>query len=332
MARVILSILIFLSTICLAQVKKLDMIELRSGKIMVGKVEKIKSESVEFTEYTTTVLYEFKKSEVKKIDLANGEILTFEDFNNDTEGVEQVESQTQTVLAEKDNEPSEGARILVSICVGYAALNMDEVNKDLEDSQNLISSVGGITSSPDEITGGLFLEGNFKIGIGNFNLGVSGSYISSSGSFSYNDISGSFEENYDVSTIEILGLFEILFPIENSPVQPFIQLAGGVGMASAEHLGDFRLYSDPSANISVKNTVDGNYFAGRVKGGLQFVLQNIILEVAAGYRIANAGELKGDHVENGITFQDMPVRDISGNPIEFDYSGLLVTAGVSISL
>ena len=214
--------------------------------------------------------------------------------------------------------------------IGYELLNMNEVNQDLEDSQDLISSAGVIASSPEEVKGGLFLEGNFKYGIGNFNLGITGDYISSSGSFSYNDISGSFEENYDVSAIELLGLLEILIPIENSSFHPFIQLAGGVGFASAEHLGDFRYYVDPSFNLSVKNTVEGNYFSGRITVGLGFDLQKIILEFATGYRIADAGELKGEHVENGITFNDMPVRDISGNAIEFDYSGLFLTAGVSI--
>jgi hypothetical protein len=220
----------------------------------------------------------------------------------------------------------------LGVSVGYGILNMNEVNEDLEDSENLISSAGGITTSPDKVKSGIFLEGNFKYGIGNFNLGITGNYISSSGNFSYNDISGSFEETYDANTIEILGLLEILIPIKNSSIHPFIQLAGGVGIASAEHTGDFVLYQDPSSNISVENTVDGNYFAGRIKGGLGFVIQNIVLEISAGYRLANAGELKGDHVENGTRVKDQPVRDINGNAIEFDYSGLFLTGGISILL
>lgn len=214
--------------------------------------------------------------------------------------------------------------------LGYGITNMNKVNEDLEDSENIISSVGGITKSPDRVKGGIFLEGNFKYGLGNFNLGITGDYISSSGNFSYSDASGSFEENYEASTIEILGLLDITFPMENSTIKPFIQLAGGIGLASAEHLGDFVIFSDPSSNISVKNTVEGNYFAGRVKGGIGFVMQNIILELAGGYRIANAGELQGEHTENGISVNDQPVRDINGNPIEFDYSGIFLSGGISI--
>lgn len=224
----------------------------------------------------------------------------------------------------------------IGFSAGYGFLNMNEVNKDLEFFEGTISSVYGITSSPDEISGGFFLEGSFKYGIKNINLGIMANYISSSGNFTGNfsrsGFTNSFEQNYDVGTIEILALFELIILIENSSIQPFIQLAGGVGFASAEHLSDAKSSFEPIGNFNLKETGNGNYFAGRIKGGLQFVLQNIILELAAGYRIANAGELKGDHIENGVTVKNMPVRDVSGNPIEFDYSGFFLTGGVSILL
>jgi hypothetical protein len=220
----------------------------------------------------------------------------------------------------------------IGFSAGYGFLNMNEVNKDLELFQSLFT---GVTATlPEEVTGGLFLEGNFKYGIRNFNLGITGNYISSSGYFSYSDTYGSYRGNYDVSTIEILALFEAVILIENSSIQPFIQLAGGIGLASAERFGKFVYHADPF--YTVTNTVDGNYFAGRIKGGLQFVLQNIILELAAGYKIAYAGELKGDHIEreymfgNEWTVKNMPVEDINGKAIKFDYSGFLFTGGFSI--
>lgn len=220
----------------------------------------------------------------------------------------------------------------IGFSAGYGIISMDKVNKDLDNSKDALSSAGLFTSAPEKISGGLFIAGNVKYGFGNINIGVDGGYISSSGSFTYNDASGSFNENYDVSTIEILGLIEILIPTSNPIVQPFVQAAGGIGIASAEHTGDFIYYSDPSYNISVKNTVNGNYFSGRIKGGLQFSIQNVVLELAVGYRISNAGELKGDHVQNGIRYENMPVRDINGNALEFDYSGFLFTGGIGIRI
>ena len=102
----------------------------------------------------------------------------------------------------------------LGVSVGYGFLSMSEVNDDLQDTENALSSAGINTSDPDKISGGLLIEGSFKYGIGKFNIGVSADYVSSSGNFTYNDYSGSFEENYDVSTTEVLGLIEIIFPIE----------------------------------------------------------------------------------------------------------------------
>jgi hypothetical protein len=77
---------------------------------------------------------------------------------------------------------------------------MGEVNKDLDDSKDLFSSAGLVSSSPEEVSGGLFLEANAKYRIGDFNLGITANYLSSSGNFKYSDIYGYFEEKYDVST------------------------------------------------------------------------------------------------------------------------------------
>lgn len=330
MTRLIL-ILILISALCLAQSEKLDKIELGSGKIMLGKVEKIKINSVEFTENKSNVLYEFKKSEIRYIDLANGEILTFEDFN-DTKGVEQAVSQIQPDVEEQDRDLFEGSIVIISVGVGYGVLNMTDVNNDLDDSQKIFTDLGLNTNSPDLISGGLFLEGSLKFIIDRFRLGLAVDHISSSGEFRYNDPSGSFEEKYDVSTTEITALFEVLLASKQSRVQPFLRINGGIGLASADHKGDFQIFGSPEFTIDVTNNVSGKYFAGRVQGGVQFILNGAILELALGYRIADAGELKGDHIENGITLEDMPVRDISGNGISFDYSGFLVTAGISILL
>ncbi|MBK7377921.1 MAG: hypothetical protein IPJ03_02775 [Ignavibacteriales bacterium] len=176
------------------------------------------------------------------------------------------------------------------------------------------------------------LKGNFKFSLGQFNLGMAGNYISSTGGFTYSDITGSVEENYEVSTIELLALLDIILGSQNSITKFFIQLSGGYGFASALHTANFKLYQDPSQNFDIEHDISGNYFAGRVKLGLQFQLQNIILEIASGYRIANAGVLKGDLTQNGIKYTNQPVNDISGNGIEFDLSGVLITAGISIQI
>ena len=235
----------------------------------------------------------------------------------------------------QDSDPSAGSIAIISIGAGYGILNMTDVNNDLNDSQNLLNDLGLNTNSPDLITGGLFLEGSLKFIIDQFRIGLAGNYISSTGEFRYSDPEGSFEEKYDVSTIEITALFEVLLASKQSTVQPFLRINGGIGLASVDHIdhkGDFQIFESSEFTINIINNVSGNYFAGRVQGGVLFILNNVILELALGYRIANAGELKGDHIENGITFENMPVRDVNGNAISFDYSGFLASAGISILL
>lgn len=216
----------------------------------------------------------------------------------------------------------------IGVSAGYGSLNMNNVNRDMNDFQKLFEDQGAITSSPDEINGGIYYEGNVKFTLSNTELGISCDYISSSGSFSYEDNSGSFKENYDVSTFEVLALYELIISIENSSFQPFLQLAGGIGFATAERTIDIAVYEDPNFNVSENKSVDGNYFSGRIKAGIGYVLQNIIIEIAGGYRIANAGELKGVTV-NGSTLENKPLYDTKNVAIEFDYSGFIVTAGIS---
>jgi len=220
----------------------------------------------------------------------------------------------------------------LGVSVGYGFLNMSDVNQDLMDIESLISEAGGYTNEPDEVNGGLFIEGNFKYSFGKFNVGITADYISSSGNFKYGDQSGKLEEDYDVSTTEVLALFEIMFPIELSSWQPFVQLAAGVGFANAERTVNFNIY-DPTYNayLNINNKVDGNYFAGRIKAGVNYIIQNIMFEAAAGYRLADAGALTGDLTVNGITESNQEVTDlINDNTIEFNYSGFFVTGGVSI--
>lgn len=220
----------------------------------------------------------------------------------------------------------------IGLSAGYGFLNMDKVNAEMEDSYNIITSAGIYAMEPEKISGGLFLEGNFKYTINNFNLGIEGDYISSTGNFRFNDYAVSFAENYDVKTIEIFGLIEILLPTDNPVIEPFIQAAGGIGIASADFTGSLIDFTNSDNNSNIKSNLDGNYFAGRFKGGMHFIIQKIVLELAIGYRMSNAGELKGDHVINGIRYKNLPLYDINNNGIEFNYSGFLITGGISIHI
>ena len=59
-------------------------IELKSGEVIFGNVIKVKTSLIEFKENKTSLLYEYKKTEIKYIKLVSGKIITFEGSNTET--------------------------------------------------------------------------------------------------------------------------------------------------------------------------------------------------------------------------------------------------------
>ena len=262
MKTTVLIIVLFLSYNLYCQERTNDKIVLNSGSIMFGKIEKIKTDAVEFKESASGLTFEKLKVEIRYIQLTNGNFITF-----GKEGNEIVSRQLPELpeLPEIIDSSESTASYLLGLNIGYGTLSMKEVNDDLMDSENLFSSYGFKTKSPDNIDGGLFFEGNFKFGLGNFNFGVCGNYIKSKGEYRYSDVSGLFYETYDVSTFEVLGILEILLPINKTKFNIFMQIGGGVGMAKTMYEAEFRVYSTPAKNLKVKIDVDGKYFSGRIK-------------------------------------------------------------------
>jgi len=217
----------------------------------------------------------------------------------------------------------------IGVCLGHSFMNMNMINDVLERNESFFYDEGLSPEAPEEITGGFFFEGNFKYGVGIFNFGIEGNYLASSGRFYYGDDIGSFEEIFDVSSVEFLGLIELVFPSENTIVQPFIQAAGGIGIASVGYSGSLTSNYDPGYNYNLDGNQSGNYFASRFKSSLMFVFETLILEAAIGYRISNAGILMGDFVQNRIEYKNMPLRNQDGRSMEYNFSGVLITGGIS---
>ena len=218
----------------------------------------------------------------------------------------------------------------VGFNAGYTQLKMEDVNNEF----NVYQDATPFTKS-NNISGSLFLEGNFKYTISPIIFGISSNYISSSGSFVFN-MNGLklYEEIYNVSCIEILGLLETAYEFNGSPLKLFIQLAGGIGLASAEQKEYLAAASVELPGIELNNNYGGNYFSGRLKGGLQYVINSLIFEFSFGYRFANAGKLE---LDSSLPQPDY-IQGISSpyqvyvEELEFDYSGFLISAGVSFYL
>jgi hypothetical protein len=68
---------LFLSPFAFAQTDTLDTIILSNGEILKGKVLRIKTESIEFVESSTSIIYEYEKKKIDSIAFSNGKILNF---------------------------------------------------------------------------------------------------------------------------------------------------------------------------------------------------------------------------------------------------------------
>jgi len=113
MKKLLLLVVMFSFTQLFAQTESLDKLELKDGKIILGKVIKIKTTLVEFKENETSLLYEYEKGEIKYIQLASGKILTFEDsLSKETTKTEQQQQQPVII---KEEGTSTGIVILAVI-------------------------------------------------------------------------------------------------------------------------------------------------------------------------------------------------------------------------
>jgi hypothetical protein len=119
MKKLIPLFILFCVVISYAQTENLDKMELRNGQVIVGKVEKIKTETVEFKESETGLIYESAKKDIRYIQLANGKILTFdEEYKAAQQNETQPPQQTQQpVVVEQDSGPSTGLIILATVGV-----------------------------------------------------------------------------------------------------------------------------------------------------------------------------------------------------------------------
>lgn len=116
MKKLISFFILSFAVICYAQTEDLDKMELKDGKVIMGKVEVIKTDVVDFRESETNLLYETSKKDISYILLSTGKVLTF-DVSNETPQNETQPTQQQPVIVEKDDGPSTGLIILATVGV-----------------------------------------------------------------------------------------------------------------------------------------------------------------------------------------------------------------------
>ncbi len=92
-----------------AQDEPADKMELRNGQVLIGKVEVIKTDVVNFKEKDSELTYETAKKDIRYIKLTNGKILTFEDYYQQDK--KDVEGTSPKQVQEVDNDSGGGADV-----------------------------------------------------------------------------------------------------------------------------------------------------------------------------------------------------------------------------
>ena len=223
-----------------------------------------------------------------------------------------------------------GQQIGIDLNVGNSDLRMEQVNNYLDNSESV--DLESLLLNPSEyntLGGSLCFELGASARLSQLVLRISGNYLSSSGSWESRDTIRTINHDVDVSTFEFLASAGYNIPIYKTAS---ILLEGGIGygFASSEInyvTKSFRFYNELE---NINYSLSGGYFVGRLKGGFEAELKWLVLRFVFGYRFANPVILKGDEIINGVKKENQPVIDKNGNILEFDFSGICYSWGITV--
>jgi hypothetical protein len=180
------------------------------------------------------------------------------------------------------------------------------------------------------VSGGFLFEASIMARYKRFLIGAAYSSLSSlEGKVHFADPSGSLTDVFSASVFDLMPILGVR-PYSSDVVT--LDLFGGIGYgrASAEYEGDLRITARPTQNVSLRAPLAGSFLAGRVFAQLSFIIKRVRFEVVTGYRIADAGPIKGKPTVNGETFEGEFPLAIGSKEYGFDFSGVHFSGGVAI--
>jgi hypothetical protein len=216
-----------------------------------------------------------------------------------------------------------------SLWGGYATVNMTDVNNNLHAANNAAANIGSVT----EINNGTALaaEGTFVVSPG-FSIGPRVEYlICNQGKLSLpSNLLLNTETKEDLTLVPVMLGFRYVF----------VGLGTGFSLSAGAFAGWGFAYGKNTVNVSsgllgIGSTSDSYQYEGgapvgnALLGALIRLGSNVSLGIDAGYRYAPVTEMKASEdalalgVRNGST-----INDIAGNKLKFDFSGMILNAGL----
>jgi hypothetical protein len=108
-----------------------------------------------------------------------------------------------------------------------------------------------------------------------------------------------------------------------------LMIAGGLGIGSARYELDYVDPLVPANSITINGDFDGSGFVLMPQAVVRVPFGIFQLDLRGGYRFANLGVMKGPVSVNG---QDLGEQNLllEDRDVEFDYSGFVLSGGISI--
>lgn len=212
---------------------------------------------------------------------------------------------------------------------GYGFLLMKEVNRALQVTQDSLKLVGG--PDADKVRGGNYFDGQIKASRGPVSVGVIVSHVNAKGSIGFGDPTGKLTHRFETRSLEVLALGTYGWRIDEGSTYD-LGVAAGYGMGSCDFIYSETVYASPAENFLASGEVTKGYFAARLLANIHYHIGRVTVDLGGGYRFADAGVMKGDLNLNGRIVSDQPILDARTREVEFDFSGLYLLAGLSVTL
>ena len=213
--------------------------------------------------------------------------------------------------------------------VGVATQSLADWNDDIKSAEQFFQGAG-LPASFDEF-GGAFPVG-FEVGFAvsqMVSLGGALSYQKDSVTNTYSDFTGSWSSSADLSLVGLTACLSIWVP---SARGFFFGIDAGMGFAKAESEGHLQDFNNPSNNLDVRGDWDGSRPILGVFAGYQRVFpEGLLLFAKGGYQYQNQGHLDGTVTSPQLGSGTAPPTNISGQPMDTDFSGVQLAVGLGFS-
>lgn len=212
--------------------------------------------------------------------------------------------------------------------VGYSGVLMTDPNNILREREVDLRRLGG--PSAELIGGGLLFGGQVTASYGRVLLGLDVSRMSATGSYEiiYNTQRVREEFSTDLwSVLASVGYRAVLKP----DYQLDVMLSGGYGLGSVEYARDSVDAPVPSSALSFRGDFDGGGIVIMPQMVLRIPLGAVSLDFRGGYRWADLGEIAGPVRVNGEDRGEQHLG-FEGRNVEYDFSGVVASGGLSIRI